>query len=206
MKNFFASYSKLTVRSLWLATFALVGAVAIATVSIAQTPQSSGKQASPPPGRDTQSTAAQTPQLTTATYDDWTVACRTAPDSNETNCEMTQFQTIKGQKNPVGQVTFARTKKDGPIVLVVQIPPTLWIETGIKFAFDEKDQGFPVMVKWCAPSRCLAQIDLSQDQIAKLKARTDQASIDYKEATQRDVTLPVSFKGFAPAFDAIQKR
>jgi invasion protein IalB len=192
----------MAVRSLWLAPLALIGAATMAGVSMAQTQPSPGKQASPPSNPAAESTS---PQLTTATYDDWTVACRTAKE-NETNCEMTQFQTIKGQKNPVGQVTFARTTKDGPVILVVQIPPTLWMETGVKFVFDEKDPGFPVTVKWCAPSRCLAQIELSKDQIAKLKARTDQASIDYKEATQREVTLPVSFKGFAPAFEAIQKR
>ncbi|SHL08734.1 Invasion protein IalB, involved in pathogenesis [Bradyrhizobium lablabi] len=188
-------------------TAALVlGVVAMTRVCVAQTSESPGKQTTPPAAQSTQATTDQKPQLTTATYDDWTVSCRTAQASNETNCDMTQVQTIKGQKNPVGQVTFARTAKDGPILLVVQIPPTLWIESGVKFAFDEKDPGFPVTVKWCAPSRCFAQSELSKDQIAKLKARADPATIEYKEASQHEVSLPVSFKGFGPAFEAIQKK
>jgi invasion protein IalB len=190
-------------RNVAIMALAVVGFAAMVVGSLAQTSQPAGKQASPSP---TQPTSSEVPQLTTATYDDWTVSCRTSKDSGETSCEMTQVQTIKGQKNPVGQVTFTHTAKDAPITLVVQIPPTLWIETGVKVTFDEKDPGFPVTVKWCAPSRCFAQSELSKDQIAKLRARTDPATIEFKEASQRQVSLPVSFDGFASAFEAILKK
>jgi invasion protein IalB len=185
MRNFYYDFFK----------FALIASIGVwlSGVSHAEDAKSTAPAAEP-----------EKPQLTTATYDDWTVSCRIVQE--EPACEMTQVQTIKGQKNPVGQVTFAKTKKDSPVVLVIQIPPTIWLETGVKFAFDDKDNGFPVTLKWCAPSRCFAQIELTKDQIAKLKARTDPASIEYKEASQRDVVLPVSFKGFAPAFDALQKK
>jgi invasion protein IalB len=145
-------------------------------------------------------------QRTTATFDDWTVSCATPPEDSKKACEMVQVQTVKDQQTPLGTITIGRIRKDGPFKIVFQIPPTVWIESGVKFVLDDKDPGLPASLKWCINTRCLAEADLPDSLVTKLRTRTDPAKLAYKEATQRDVLIPVSFKGFGPAIEYMQKQ
>jgi invasion protein IalB len=149
----------------------------------------------------------QEPQRTAATYGDWTVSCVMAqPPEDQRSCEMVQSQTIPGQPNPVGQITLRRPAKNDPFRIFFQIPANVWLQTGVKFVSDDKESGLVATFKWCIPSRCLADADLNDAALKKLRARTDPGRVEFKDATQHDVTLPVSFKGFAPALDLMQSR
>jgi invasion protein IalB len=147
---------------------------------------------------------AQAPQRITATYDDWTMSCSKAAESPKT-CEMVQIQTLEGQGSPVGQITIGRATKDGPLKLVIQVAPNVSLDAGLKFTSDEKEPALPATFRWCTNTRCLAERDLSADAAAKLRKITEPGKLEYKEANQRDVVIPVSFKGFAPAYDLLLK-
>jgi invasion protein IalB len=41
--------------------------------------------------------------------------------------------------------------------------------------------------------------------VKKLRTRSANGKLLFKDAAQRDVTIPVSFKGFGSAFDAMSK-
>jgi invasion protein IalB len=53
----------------------------------------------------------------------------------------------------------------------------------------------------CVPAACMIRDDV----IRKLRAATEQGKLMFKDANQRDVSLPVSFKGFNPAYEALSK-
>jgi invasion protein IalB len=42
--------------------------------------------------------------------------------------------------------------------------------------------------------------------LKKLRAMKDQGSLRFKDGSQKDVTIPVSFKGFTQAYDAMSKQ
>jgi invasion protein IalB len=149
-------------------------------------------------------TLAQTSTRTIVTYEDWTVTCSKAADDSKV-CDMVQIQTLAGQGSPVGQTIIGRAGANGQLKLVFHVAPNVWLDAGLKFTADEKEAGLPATFRWCTNTRCLAERDLSADVIAKLRKLTDPGKIEYKEADQRDVSIPISFKGFAPAFDLLLK-
>jgi invasion protein IalB len=148
---------------------------------------------------------AQGPQRTIATYEDWIVSCVMEPAAQK-SCEMaSQPQTTPNQTNRVSQITIARPTKNGPFKIFFQVPTNVWLDTGIKFIPDDKEPGLTATFRWCIPGRCLADADLMETAIKKLRARTEPGRIEYKEAAQGDVTIAVSFKGFVQALDALER-
>jgi invasion protein IalB len=148
---------------------------------------------------------AQTPQRTTATYEDWTVRCETRGTPPAKSCEMVQAVTAQGQASPVTQVAVGRTSKTDPVKMVFQLPVNIWIPAGVRFIYDAKAQPLAASFRWCVPAGCFADLDLKDDVVKRLRAATAQGKFEFKDAGQRDVAIPVSFKGFGQAFDALSK-
>ena len=147
---------------------------------------------------------AQPPQRTTAVYDDWVVSCVPPGPGAQKACEAVHHQMIQGQ--PVGQITIGLPAKSGPLKIFFQVPPNVWLQTGVKFVFDPKAPPFVVPFRWCVSDRCLADAELTDAQVTRLRAQTNPGKVEFKEASQRDVSIPVSFKGFALALDAIRNQ
>lgn len=175
----------------------------------AQQPRAQAQQpraqapAQPAPPADTPSTT--NPQRTTATYEDWTVRCETRGTPAVKACEMVQAVTAQGQANPVTQVAIGRASPKDPVRMVFQLPVNVWVPAGVRFVYDAKATPSGAPFKWCAPAGCFADIDLNNDMIKRLRGITAQGRFEFKDASQRDVAIPVSFKGFGQAFDALLK-
>src|SRR4051812_32965083 len=73
---------------------------------------------------------AQTPQRTTATYDDWTVSCTVT--AAEKSCELAQAQLSQGQSSPTSQITIGRLANQGPLKAIFQVPPNVWLLSGVR--------------------------------------------------------------------------
>jgi invasion protein IalB len=170
------------------------GAAAILTLVAAATQAQTAPQQSAP-----------NPQRTTATYQDWTVRCETRGTPPVKQCEMVQAVTAPGQANPVTQVAVGRAGAKDPVRMVFQLPVNIWVPAGLRFVYDAKAQPLTAGFKWCAPAGCFADIDLNNDMIKRFRGITAQGRFEFKDAAQRDVAIPVSFKGFGQAFDALIK-
>lgn len=153
----------------------------------------------PPPA------AAVAPQRTTASYEDWTVRCETLGTPAVKSCEMVQVVTAQGQASPVTQVAIGRPGSKEPVKVVFQLPVNVWIPGGVKFVYEAKAAPLAAGFKWCAPAGCFADLELNNDMARRLRGLTAQGRFEFKDAGQRDVTIPVSFKGFGQAFDALMK-
>ena len=138
---------------------------------------------------------AQVPQLTTATYDDWTVRCEVHEAAK--TCEMEQTSQVQGQ--PVSQIAIGRPSKRSPLRVVFQVPINVWLPAGVTFALDDKDPGVSAPFKRCVGTGCFADADLPAALVSRLHAQTQNGKLLFKDAAQRPVTIPVSFKGFAAA-------
>lgn len=173
---------------------ALAVALAVASVSAAH-----GQTAPAPQAAQ----AAQSPQRTTATYDDWTVRCAVVEGTK--SCEMAQAMQIKGQAQPVTQIAIGRVAKTDPIKMVFQVPIDVWLPSGVKLVADDKDPGVAAGYRRCLPAACLAEAEIKDDVIRKLRVLSDNGKLQFKDAAQQDIAIPVSFKGFGQAWDAMTK-
>jgi invasion protein IalB len=174
-------------------SLACMGLVGIPGLAVAQTP------ASPP--------ATAAPQQTTATYEDWIVRCETQPGPPPQKfCEMVQFTQMKGQGGGViSQIAIGRPVKGQPVKLVIQLPIGVWLPTGIKLTVGAKDPGLLTTFKRCLLSACFADAEIKDDVIRRFRTATEAGQIQFKDGNQKDGSLPVSFKGFGTAFDALAK-
>lgn len=146
---------------------------------------------------------AQTPQRTTASYDDWTVRC----EVNDTVkiCEMVQAMQIKGQAQPVTQIAIGRQSGKDPMKIVYQVPINVWLPAGVKLTADDKDPGLVGVYRRCLPGACIADSEIKDDVIKKLRGLTDNGKLQFKDGALQDIAIPVSFKGFGQAYDAMTK-
>jgi invasion protein IalB len=145
---------------------------------------------------------AQSPQRTTATYDDWTVSC--AVTAGEKSCELAQSQSPQGQTSPISQITIGRVAKNEPLRIIFQVASNVWLQAGVKVLIDEKEPLLSAAFRWCIPTRCLADADLTDAYIKKLNGRNESLHLSWKNVSQSDVTIPVSLRGFSAALDAMQ--
>lgn len=148
----------------------------------------------------------QQPQQTTATYEDWIVRCETAQGPPvRKSCEMVQYTQAKGGQGVISQVAIGRASKTDPFKLVVQLPIGIWLPSGVKVVSDAKDPGLLTTFKRCVPQACFADIDITDATLRRYRTTVDQGSLIFKDGNQKDASLPVSFKGFGTALDALGK-
>jgi invasion protein IalB len=151
--------------------------------------------------------AAQEPQRTTASYGDWVLRCETlAGPPLQKTCDLDQFAQVQGQANPISRVAIPLPAKGQPVKLIVQLPVNVSLAVGVKIAADSKDPGVIAPFRRCVPSGCLAEIDLKDDLLKKFRASPDAGKLQFKDAAERDVAIPLSFKGFGQAYEALLKQ
>jgi invasion protein IalB len=52
----------------------------------------------------------------------------------------------------------------------------------------------------CVPADCFAVTELDDDVIRKLRVLTTNGRLQFKDAADREIAVPVSFKGFSEAY------
>ena len=148
--------------------------------------------------------SAQTPQQTTASYEDWIVRCETvAGPPPKKSCEMVQSTQMQGQ-GVVSQIAVGRPVKGQPVKIVVQLPNGVWLPTGVKLVAGNSDPGLTATFKR-GLNGCFADFEVKDDTIKKFRSIPEPGQIQFKDGTVKDISLPLSFKGFGAAFDALSK-
>jgi invasion protein IalB len=148
--------------------------------------------------------SAYAQQRTTAVYSDWTLSCAMGSGaSGGKSCGLVQVQRVEGQTFPMGQIGVGRSEANGPFKLVIEIRSNAWIPTGVRLIVGSS--AIPATFKWCMATRCAADADLTDDDVRNLRVQRQLGRIVYKNVSQADVSIPVSFNGFSEALDALQK-
>jgi invasion protein IalB len=147
---------------------------------------------------------AQTPQRTSATYDDWTLSCVMA--GNKKSCAIIQSQTIQGQAVPVSQVSISRSANGDPSKIFFQVPSNVWLPTGVALITGQTEADwFAANFVMCAATRCVAAATLTDAQIKSLRSQRTAGKFVYQNTSQANISIPISFKGLGDALDALQK-
>jgi invasion protein IalB len=149
---------------------------------------------------------ASAQQSTTATYGDWVVRCVSqAGPPVQKNCDMEQLTQVQGRTGPLSRVAVAHPAKGQPTKMVIQLPVNVSLPSGVKLQLGDKDAGTVTPYLRCVPAGCFTEIELKDDVLKKYRAMTETGKIAFKDAAEHDVVIPLSFKGFGQAFDALSK-
>lgn len=147
------------------------------------------------------------PQTTTATFGDWVMRCSRIDSGSTTSCEVAQTLQVQGQ-GPIAEIAFGRPPgKDAPtgMRVVVVLPNNVTFAGSVQMSIDDKDKPVELTYRRCLPAGCFADADGRDDILAKWRAQTGRGRLAFKDGANRDIVLPFSFRGLAPALDAMAK-
>ncbi|WP_129156731.1 invasion associated locus B family protein [Bosea sp. Tri-44] len=155
-------------------------------------------QTAPAPG------AVSQPDNTTATYGDWVMRCQASVAARI--CEIVQTLEQQGQRGPIALVAIGRPVKDEPIKLVIQVPPNLSLgdKASVRVTVADKDEALAVFQR-CLPGGCFAEASLSDEVFKRWRGFGEAGQMRYLDAAKREVALPLSFRGFPAAAEALQR-
>lgn len=179
-------------------------ALTVAGGALAQQPPQRAPK--PAPAETGQTPTIDTPQRTTATYEDWIVQCELRPGPPaEKLCDMAQVTQVQGRNVPFSRIAIARPVRGQPVKLVVQVPVNASFATNVRIQAAENDAGLAVPFARCLPAGCFADFDLKEEVMKKFRTASSVGKLTFADAGGHDVTVPLSFKGFAQAYDALAK-
>jgi invasion protein IalB len=199
----------LVAASLLLAGVGAVVAQQPATRTPARPPARPSQPAQPArPTVATPDAASSEPQQTSATYEDWVVNCQMRPGPPAQRvCEMQQVTQaqVQGASRPFSRVVIPRPDKGQPVKLVVQVPVNVAFRTEVRIVTGDADPGLSAPFAQCVPSGCFAEFELKDETIKRLGAIAAPGKLTFADAGGREVSVPISFKGFTQAYDALVK-
>jgi len=203
-----------TARGL-IRSFAAALLVALAGNALAQQPKPAPAQkpavpAAHPAGQPApsgQPVVTNQPQQTTATYGDWVLQCvANGSPPPEQICDMAQVTQVQGKNIPFSRVAVAHHDKGQPVKLIVQVPVNASFSTQVHIQTTDDDPGVIAPFANCNPAGCFAEFDLRDDLLKKLYDASGVGKVSFADAGGHNITVPLSFNGFAQAFDALGKK
>ncbi len=141
-------------------------------------------------------------ERTTATYDDWVVQCVSVAGSPKA-CDMVQIAQVQGRNAPFSRVAIAHPERGKPLKLSVEVPPNVTALAEMHIQTSDSDPGLAAPFDRCLPAGCVAQFVIPDDELRRFRAAGKPGKITFKIANGRAIAIPLSFKGFDQAFDAL---
>lgn len=180
----------------------LVASFAIDALGQASSPRVIQPPAPPAPPAAVQP-AAPAPDRTTASFGDWTLRCDRRADMTPPQrfCEIGQIVQRAGDAGPQAQFALGRVAAGEPLRLTVLVPVNVTFAGGAKLVGDSSTTLDLVWLR-CIPAGCFANAVVADDLFRKLKILKESGRVEYKDAVGRDISVPVSFRGFPEATEA----
>lgn len=148
------------------------------------------------------------PERVTATFGDWLMRCETraagAPNGAGRDCEVLQsLQDQRGQ--PVAQFAFGRVARNAPMRVVILIPANITVAAPMRLNLNDGGQPLPITLRACGPRGCIADAELSAATVTRIRGREAPGRLEYRDASNAEVALPFSPRGFGQALDALAR-
>ena len=121
-------------------------------------------------------------------------------------CELGLAVQHAGDQSVLAQVAVGRPAAGEPLRFTAVLPANISVGTAPKLLVDAKDAG-AVDLAWvrCLPGGCIATAGVNDDLVRKLKAAAAAGQLEYRDASGREIKLPMSWRGFGEAFEALGK-
>jgi invasion protein IalB len=171
----------------------MVGALLWSATAAGQTAPKASGQAAPAPDR------------TTASFGDWVLRCDRRSDVTPAQrfCEVGQTIQRPGDSGPQAQVGLGKIQPTDPIRITVLLPINVSLQPAVKIITDGPEaQTIELAWQRCLPTGCFTNAVLSDEVLKKLRVQKDGGRLDYRDGGNREVNLPISFRGFGEAWEA----
>jgi len=109
------------------------------------------------------------------------------------------------QGRPFSRVEIGHPVQGQPAQLVAQVPVNVSLRDGVRLQTSDADRGLAAAFDRCVPAGCYAEFQLSVDALRRFRSAGGGAKLTFMNAMGQHISVPVSTKGFAPAFDALVK-
>jgi invasion protein IalB len=177
-------------------------------------PASAAKPAAKPEPREpARRTEKAVPQIETTAFGAWALRCRKvapkaekAGTSPERSCEISETLEAQDHSGPVAKLSIGRPGGKGSLHAIVILPNNVSFPSSVFIRADDKDI-WGVRLDWvrCIPGGCFAETSLADATVAHWHGLDSTGAIVFTDSTGEQVTLSMSFRGFGPAIDALNK-
>lgn len=166
-----------------------------------------------PAPRPKPNSAASTPQVTTASYQNWVLRCVQAigPDksdpANARQCEIIQTIEIQGRKQPIAQVAIGQNKDDEKLILTAVLPVNVLLPGAVQILLNkDTKETEAIKLAWarCMQSGCFASASISTDALSAAEPE-EQGLLQFLAANGQAISVPLSWHGLAQATKALQQ-
>lgn len=147
-----------------------------------------------------QGTSDQSPNAASFAFQDWLVRCQSVQD--KAGCGLTQQVVDQRLARAVLQLTVTSAEAGGAKMAAV-VPLGVSVPDGVTLQVGEETRKFDYVQ--CLPGGCVALLDVDEALVGKMKSASD-ARLGVVDRTGAPIAMPVSLKGFAPAFDKMESK
>lgn len=149
---------------------------------------------------------ASAQQSTSATYSDWVLQCANSGSPSKKICDIAQVTQVRGKNITFSRVAIESAAKGKPEKLTIQLP----VNVSVRDPAEIQIPGTPpstlsATFDRCVPAGCFASLQIRDDILKKFNATEGAGKVTFKDAAGRELAVPLSFKGFHQAHDALSK-
>jgi invasion protein IalB len=145
------------------------------------------------------------PQSTSATFGDWSLNCvHKAGPGDQQVCEVIQSIVVKGQTGPIAQLAIGRTTPGDPLRLTLLLPPNVTLDKRpLVLTADGKTTLVELNWRRCVQGGCMSDAVLTDPDLSRLRGQETAGQIIFKDAADRELKIPMSWRGLPQALDAM---
>ncbi len=137
----------------------------------------------------------------TQQFEDWTLRCRPASETQPRACRMHQQAVAEESGKPVLQFMVGRFGPEKILGAVIYVPIGVRLPPGLGIQVDQRPL-HTFSFEICDPKRCQARAVLGGDLLKDLKAGLT-GHVKFQNAAGRVAVVQVSLKGFSAALRAL---
>lgn len=147
-----------------------------------------------------------TPERTAASFGDWLLRCESVGAQPRRVCEVAHMIVLQDQTAPVAQIAIGRQAPGEGERLTIVVPSNIAIGARPQVTTG-KAGAAPLELSWQRrlPGACFASAAISSAATGELAAQTEPGRIVFRNAAERDMALPLSFRGLSQAMAALAK-
>ncbi|MFS8038566.1 invasion associated locus B family protein [Xanthobacter sp. AM11] len=136
-------------------------------------------------------------------HGEWQIRCDTPPGAQAEQCVLLQSVRAEDRPNVGLTVIVLKTADNKSRLLRVLAPLGVILPKGLRLVIDEQDVIGPAPFVRCLPNGCIAEGELTEQMISKLK-NGKSALFIFFETEEEGIGVPLSLNGFGPGFDSLR--
>ncbi|BAQ16445.1 signal recognition particle GTPase [Methyloceanibacter caenitepidi] len=137
------------------------------------------------------------------TFGAWQLYCRTPPGAREEKCAIVQMVTDEQRPNVGLNVQLFKSIGADVNMMRVVAPLGIFLPRGLGVKIDGEDVGNAPYIKCGKTSGCIAEFELQDEVVTKLKSGQSALLIIFP-TVEEGIGIPVSLEGFTQAFATLK--